>query len=107
MIGYVTLGTNDLERSAAFYDEIAGILGHSRVYTTERTVGWGAAGKNVMMSVITPFDGEPATAGNGSMFGIPVEREEQVQQIYDFALANGGKDEGPPGPRGEQFYCAY
>jgi catechol 2,3-dioxygenase-like lactoylglutathione lyase family enzyme len=106
MIGYVTLGTNDLDRAAAFYDEIAKILGHERLYSAERSVGWGTKGKSAM-SVIKPYDEQPATAGNGSMFGLPVEREEQVHQIYDFALANGGKDEGPPGPRGDQFYGAY
>jgi catechol 2,3-dioxygenase-like lactoylglutathione lyase family enzyme len=107
MIGYVTLGTNDLARSAAFYDEIAKILGHSRMFETERMVAWGTPEKTAMMGVITPLDGEPATHGNGSMFGLPVEREEQVHQIYDHAMANGGSDEGPPGPRGEQFYAAY
>ena len=107
MIGYVTLGTNDLARSAAFYDEIAKILGHSRMFETERMVAWGTPEKTPMMGVITPLNGEPATGGNGSMFGLPVEREEQVHQIYDHAMANGGSDEGPPGPRGEQFYAAY
>jgi predicted lactoylglutathione lyase len=108
MIGYVTLGTNDMERAAVFYDEIAKILSHARMFETDRVVTWGAEGK-AMMGVIKPFDEQPATGGNGSMFDLPVEREEQVHQIYDFALANGGKDEGPPGPRGEgdRFYGAY
>jgi len=106
MIGYVTLGTNDLVRAAAFYDEIAKILGHARVFETERVVTWGGEGK-ALFGAITPLDGKSATGGNGSMFGLPVEREEQVHQIYDFALANGGTDDGPPGPRGEQFYGAY
>lgn len=107
MIGYVTLGTNDLARATAFYDEIARILGHSRMFETDRMTAWGTPEKTAMMGVITPLDGEPATGGNGSMFGLPVEREEQVHQIYDHAMANGGSDEGPPGPRGEQFYAAY
>ena len=107
MIGYVTLGTNDLARAAAFYDEIARILGHSRMFETERMVAWGTPGKTAMMGVITPLDEQPASGGNGSMFGLPVEREEQVHAIYDHAMANGGSDEGPPGPRGEQFYAAY
>ena len=107
MIGYVTLGTNDLARSAAFYDEIAKILGHSRMFETERMVAWGTPEETPMMGVITPLNGEPATSGNGSMFGLPVQNEAQVHQIYDHAMANGGSDEGPPGPRGEQFYAAY
>ena len=107
MIDYVTLGTNDLARAAAFYDEIARILGHVRMFETDRVVTWGTPGKGAMMGVITPLDGQPATHGNGSMFGIRVASEEQVHQVYDFALANGGSDEGPPGPRREPFYGAY
>ena len=107
MIDYVTLGTNDLARAAAFYDAIAGITGHARMFETDRVVTWGTPGKGAMMGVITPLDGQPATHGNGSMFGLRVETEEQVHQVYDFALANGGKDEGPPGPRREPFYGAY
>jgi catechol 2,3-dioxygenase-like lactoylglutathione lyase family enzyme len=107
MIDYVTLGTNDLARATAFYDEIAKILGHTRMFETERMTAWGTPEKSAMMGVITPLDGEPATHGNGSMFGLKAEREEQVHQIYDHAMANGGSDEGPPGPRGDQFYAAY
>ena len=107
MIDYATLGTNDLVRAAAFYDEIARITGHARMFETERVVTWGTPGKGAMMGVISPLDGQPATHGNGSMFGIRVETDEQVHQIYDFALANGGSDEGPPGPRREPFYGAY
>jgi predicted lactoylglutathione lyase len=77
------------------------------MFETERMVAWGTPEKTAMMGVITPLDGAPATGGNGSMFGLPVEREEQVDAIYAHALANGGSDEGPPGPRGEQFYGAY
>lgn len=107
MLGYVTMGTNDLARAGAFYDGIARILGHARSFETERSIAWGTPGKGAVLGVITPLDGQPATGGNGSMFGFPVEREEQVHQIYDYALANGGSDEGPPGPRGDQFYGAY
>lgn len=108
MLGYCTLGTNDLAASAEFYEPIAKILGHSRVMANERNVMWGSPGKGAMFGIITPFDGEPATPGNGTMFGFHAETEEQVHQIYDHALANGGSDEGPPGPRGgDQFYGAY
>jgi predicted lactoylglutathione lyase len=108
MLGYCTLGTNDLAASAEFYEPIAKILGHSRVMESERTVMWGSPGNGAMFVIITPFDGESATRGNGTMFGLQAETEEQVHQVYDHALANGGSDEGPPGPRGgEQFYGAY
>jgi catechol 2,3-dioxygenase-like lactoylglutathione lyase family enzyme len=107
MLGYCTIGTNDLAKAGAFYDEVAKILGHGRVMETDRVIMWGGANKGAMLGLIKPLDQEPATVGNGSMFGFAADSEEQVNQVYDFALANGGKDEGPPGPRGENFYGAY
>jgi catechol 2,3-dioxygenase-like lactoylglutathione lyase family enzyme len=107
MIGYATIGTNDLARSKAFFEPIAAILGHSQMFETDRVCTWGTPGKGAMFGVIKPLDEKPATGGNGTMIGLSAETEEQVHQVYDHALANGGSDEGPPGPRGEAFYGAY
>ena len=107
MIGYVTLGTNDLDRSAAFYDPITAILGHGRLATSDRMIMWGTPPEGPMLCAIKPFDDNEATRGNGTMVGLKVDSEEQVRQIHDAALANGGSDEGPPGRRSEQFYGAY
>jgi predicted lactoylglutathione lyase len=107
MLGYCSLGTNDLEASAAFYEPIAQILGHSRVMETERAVMWNTPGGGAAFCVIKPYDGQPATVGNGTMFGFAVDTDEQVDEIYQYALANGGSDEGPPGERSPQFYGAY
>jgi catechol 2,3-dioxygenase-like lactoylglutathione lyase family enzyme len=109
MLGYCTLGTNDLKTAADFYEPIARILGHSRIMESDRNVMWGSPGKGAMFGVIAPYDGAVATAGNGTMFGFDAETEEQVHQVYEHALANGGSDEGPPGPRGDgdMFYGAY
>jgi predicted lactoylglutathione lyase len=107
MIGYATIGTNDLARAAQFYQPIADILGQSRVMETERTVMWGNGGQGAMFCVIKPYDEQPASAGNGTMVGLLAQSEAQVHQVYDHAIANGGSDEGAPGPRGEQFYGAY
>ena len=107
MIGYATLGTNDLDRSKAFFDPVAKILGHGQVMASDRTVMWGTPGKGAMFGTIKPLNEQPATGGNGTMIGLLAETEEQVHQVYNHALANGGSDEGPPGPRGEQFYGAY
>jgi predicted lactoylglutathione lyase len=109
MLGYCTLGTDDLKAAADFYEPIAQILGHTRIMESERNVMWGSPGKGAMFGVITPYDGAAATPGNGTMFGFDAETEEQVHRVYEHALANGGKDEGPPGPRGDgdQFYGAY
>jgi catechol 2,3-dioxygenase-like lactoylglutathione lyase family enzyme len=107
MLGYCSLGTNDLETSAAFYEPIAQILGHSRVMETERAVMWSTPGRGAAFCVIKPYDGQPATVGNGTMFGFAVDTDAQVDEIYQYALANGGSDEGPPGERSPQFYGAY
>ena len=108
MLGYCTLGTNDLTAAAEFYEPIAQILGHSRIMESERNVMWGSPGQGAMFGVITPYDGQAANSGNGTMFGFQAETEDQVHRVYDHALANGGSDEGPPGPRGgDQFYGAY
>ncbi len=107
MLGYCSLGTNDLKASAEFYEPIAQVLGHSRVMETERAVMWSSPGQGAAFCVIKPYDGQPATVGNGTMFGFATETDEQVDRIYHYALANGGRDEGPPGERSPQFYGAY
>ena len=107
MLGYCTLGTNDLQASVEFYDPIAQILGHARLMETERAVMWGTPGQGAAFCVIKPRDEKDATVGNGSMFGFAADADEQVDRIYAHALANGGSDEGPPGERSPQFYGAY
>jgi catechol 2,3-dioxygenase-like lactoylglutathione lyase family enzyme len=110
MLGYCTLGTNNLEAAASFYEPIAQILGHGRVMESDRVVMWGTGGQGAIFCVIKPLDEKPATIGNGSMFGFAAASQEQVRQIYDHALANGGSDEGAPGTRpayAPSFYVAY
>ena len=107
MIGYVTLGSNDIARSAAFFEPIAEILGQKRIAESERMVMWGTPGQGALLGVIKPYDEQAASVGNGSMFGLAAQNEEQVDRIHAHALAHGGSDEGAPGPRGESFYAAY
>ena len=107
MIGYVSLGTNDLDKAAAFYEPIAEMLGHQRMMSNERMVMWGTPGKGALLGVIKPFDGGPATAGNGTMVSLEAPDEETVGKIHAYALAHGGSDEGAPGMRGENFYGGY
>lgn len=107
MIGYVTLGTNDLPRAAAFYDKLAAELGTSRMMEGEGFIAWGEAGGATGIGLTTPYDGKPASVGNGVMVALAARDEAQVQRLYDIALANGGTDEGAPGPRGEGFFAAY
>jgi len=107
MIGYVTLGTNDLSRAAKFYDAIAAELGSGRMMEFERFIAWGRPGGGAGIGVGRPWDGNAASVGNGVMVALEAKDEDQVKRLYDIALASGGTCEGPPGPRGEGFYAAY
>ena len=108
MIGYVTLGTNDLERAAKFYDALAAELGTSRMMDEETFIAWGTPGGPAGVAATRPFDGNAATVGNGTMVALEAKDTAQVDRLYEIALANGGTDEGKPGPRGDQgFYAAY
>jgi catechol 2,3-dioxygenase-like lactoylglutathione lyase family enzyme len=107
MIGYVTLGTNDLARGAAFYDAIAGEMGVGRMMDFESFIAWGEPGGAAGIALTKPFDGNPASVGNGVMAALQAKDKDQVDRIYEIALANGASDEGAPGPRGEGFYAGY
>lgn len=108
MIGYVTLGTNDLPRAAAFYDAIAAELGTGRMMEFDGFIAWGTPGGAAGIGLTKPFDGNAATVGNGVMVALEAKDKDQVHRLYDIALAHGGTCEGPPGPRGDQgFYAAY
>ncbi|HUP22741.1 MAG TPA: VOC family protein [Thermoanaerobaculia bacterium] len=108
MIGYVTLGTNDFGRACKFYDELLGVLGAGRFMEMENFVAWAVSPTAPAVSVIKPYDGKPATVGNGVMVALVVDSPDKVKALYDKALALGGTDEGPPGPRGDSgFYAAY
>jgi predicted lactoylglutathione lyase len=107
MIGYVTLGTNDLARAATFYDAIAAELGAGRMMDFDTFIAWGVPGGAPGVGLTKPFDGNAASIGNGVMVALEARDEAQVRNLYDIALAHGGSDEGAPGPRGESFYAAY
>jgi predicted lactoylglutathione lyase len=107
MIGYVTLGTSDLAKAAAFYDAIAGELDTPRMMEFDGFIAWGKEGGGAGIGLTKPFDGNPASVGNGVMVALEAKDAAQVQRLYDIALAHGGTCEGPPGPRGEGFYAGY
>lgn len=107
MIGYVTLGTNDLERAGAFYDALLAEIGGKRLMDLGRGIAWGTAMDQPMLAVMTPFDGQPATVGNGVMVAIAVGSRENVDRVYRKALELGAKDEGAAGPRGPSYYGGY
>jgi catechol 2,3-dioxygenase-like lactoylglutathione lyase family enzyme len=107
MIGYVTLGTNDLPRATAFYDALLAEIGAKRLWEFDRGIGWGVAKNKPSLGIMKPYDGNAATVGNGVMVAIVVDSHEKVDRVYRKALELGGRDEGPAGPRGDGFYAGY
>ena len=107
MLAYVTLGTNDFARATAFYDELLAELGARRVMEMERFIVWGTSTESPMLALCTPYDGKPATSGNGTMVALAAGTKETAARLHAKALALGGKDEGAPGPRGDGFFGAY
>jgi catechol 2,3-dioxygenase-like lactoylglutathione lyase family enzyme len=106
MIGYVTLGTNDLERAKTFYDTVLAELAGKRTTAFERMQLWGL-GRGPMLAVCTPFDEKTATHGNGTMVALSARSREQVDKVHKKAMEAGASDEGAPGLRGDDFYGAY
>ena len=107
MLSYATVGSNRLEDAKAFYDALLGSIGLTpmfehpsggRVYGRDGQIGFGVLG---------PYDGAPATVGNGSMFAFALETRAAVDAFHAKALALGGTDEGAPGVRGPDWYFTY
>ena len=107
MIGYVTLGTNDFQRAAGFYDALLGELGAKRAMEMDTFIAWATAPNTPMIAIIKPFDQKPATVGNGVMVALAMDSKEKVNALHKKALSLGAKDEGAPGPRGDNFYAGY
>lgn len=107
MIGYVTLGTNDLERAAAFYDALLRELGAKRIMEADHYIAWGVSMSQPALSVMRPFDSKPATVGNGVMIALAADSTAKVDDVHRKALELGAANEGDPGPRGETFYAGY
>jgi catechol 2,3-dioxygenase-like lactoylglutathione lyase family enzyme len=107
MIGYVTLGTNDLPRAAAFYDALLAELGAKRLMEFPTGIAWGISMNVPSLGVMKPHDGQAATRGNGTMVALVVKEPAQVDAIYKKAISLGATDEGPNGPRGPGFYAGY
>ena len=107
MIGYVTLGTNDLARAAKFYDALLGEIGAGRFMEGETFIAWAVSPEAPGLGLIKPYNGQPATVGNGVMVALVVDSTEKVDKLYAKAMELGATDEGPAGPRGDGFYAGY
>lgn len=107
-IGYVMVGTNDLDRAAAFYDALLGQLGATRFIETDRGVSWSFGPGTTSLCATKPFDRAPASVGNGTMVALGLRNREEVDAAHARALELGATDEGAPGPRGTAgFYAGY
>ena len=107
MIGYVTLGTKDFARATRFYDTLLAEVGATRFMELENFIVWGNGGPAGLLAVTKPFDGKPATVGNGVMVALAARSRAHVDAIYRKAIELGATDEGAPGPRGDNFYAGY
>ncbi|MBL4634728.1 MAG: VOC family protein [Kofleriaceae bacterium] len=104
----MTIGTNDFERALQFYDELLSTIEVERLWKTDSMAAWGPSRQETALCLTTPFDGNPASVGNGVMIALKVGTREQVHALHARAIELGGTDEGAPGERGEHgFYGGY
>ena len=107
MLTNVILGTNDLGKAEAFYDELLALFGATKVMKNERSILWKPGDGGSGIAVCTPFDGASATSGNGAMVGLKAKSLDELVTIYETALRLGGSCEGPPGERRSGVHAAY
>ncbi len=110
MIGYVTIGALNVEAAMPFYDAVLGAIGYERQFFDAGWAGYGPRGEEANTFICPPFDGQQAQRGNGIMIAFKGATKEAVVAAHAAALANGGSDEGEPGPRpadSTTFYGAY
>ena len=108
MLGYATVGTNDLLKAASFYDLVIPCIGGRRIFEVERGVYYGR--DSFELGVLQPYDGRPASIGNGTMVALLAPSRNAVTETYTVALSLGAQSEGEPGLRGDPsmgFYGAY
>lgn len=100
-MNYFVVGTNDMEASKAFYYALFAQFDLQSLSPTDRMTYW--LGDDFAFAVAIPFDGKPATNGNGAMVGFSVGSDDEVKRMHALALEIGGTCEGEPGPRGPKF----
>ena len=107
MLGYATIGTNDMDRAVAFYDALLAEIGAKQLFGMDRIKFYGTSTKQAMLAVCIPYDEKPPEPGNGHMVAISAGSRANVDKLYSKAIELGASDEGPPGERLPVFYGAY
>ncbi len=107
MLGYATIGVNDMDRAVAFYDGLLAEAGAKRLMDMDRIKFYGTAPDQAMLAICIPHNEEAQSAGNGNMVAIPGGTREGVDKLYAKAMELGATDEGEPGERMPVFYGAY
>ena len=109
MIAYATIGVSELKRAYPFYQALADELEaqHFLGSLDDSFIAWVGPNHGPGIGITLPYNGEPQTVGNGMMIALAAKDPEQVDRLYDIAIAQGGSCEGKPGPRGDNFYAAY
>ena len=107
LVGYVCVGTNDLEKAKGFYNELFADMSINAFSPGPRGYFYQVEGGGSAFGVIMPENGNEATVGNGAMVSFPMDSKKQVDSTHAKVMALGGSDEGAPGQRMETFYGAY
>ena len=107
MIGYLTIGTNNLERATVFYDDLLSSIGAARAFQTDDLTAWKFGEESTLFTITKPFDKNEATVGNGVMVALSAESPTAIDLLHAKALELGATNEGDPGLRGKNFYAAY
>lgn len=108
MIGYLTIGTNDLNRAVKFYDALLATLGIQKLWQHGDMAAWGSSRTETALCVARPSNRQTASTGNGVMVAFKVNSAEQVDAFHAKVIELGGENEGCPGPRGKHgVYAGY
>ena len=107
MLGYSTIGVNDMDRAVAFYDALLGEIGAKQLMGVDRIKFYGTGPGSAMLAICIPYDEQAQHPGNGNMVAIPGGDRAGVDKLYAKAIELGATDEGPPGERMPVFYGAY
>ena len=107
MIGYVTIGTTDMNKAKAFYSALLEPLGGKVIMEMDRIAFIGSGMDKPMLAVCIPYDENDPKPGNGTMLAFPADTREDVDKLYASAIALGATDEGAPGERMPTFYGGY